>query len=166
MADSTAEGVRETGLGILREQLPDVDVELVRRLEEWVVECCEAFCDARNFTCSVHNPRFMRLYVHGLRQAVRLAQKRPDLLSVDVNVLLSTSRENLFPDVWAESVSQYSRRLEQAYQTKRVAKTRQYACPRCKQHECDFYEMQVRSADESMTMFFTCLSCGYQWRVG
>lgn len=38
-------------------------------------------------------------------------------------------------------------------------------CGRCKQNTVSYYEMQTRSADEPMTVFCTCVSCGHKWKM-
>ena len=45
-----------------------------------------------------------------------------------------------------------------------VFEPRKLLCRKCGQRECTFYEMQTRSADEPMTIFVTCLSCGNRWK--
>mgnify|MGYP000391775948 CR=1 FL=1 len=38
-------------------------------------------------------------------------------------------------------------------------------CSRCKKKtNCDYYQLQTRSADEPMTTFVTCLECGKRWK--
>ena len=38
-------------------------------------------------------------------------------------------------------------------------------CPKCDTiREVEYWEIQTRSADESATRFFKCLTCGKQWR--
>lgn len=39
------------------------------------------------------------------------------------------------------------------------------ACPKCKSKKTDYYQLQTRSADESITSFFTCMDCGKRWKV-
>ena len=48
------------------------------------------------------------------------------------------------------------------------AKTDLFKCGKCKQRKCSYYEMQIRSADESATIFITCLNpaCKNKWRIG
>lgn len=36
---------------------------------------------------------------------------------------------------------------------------------RCKQNNCAYTEAQTRSADEPMTLFVLCKSCGHRWKV-
>lgn len=42
----------------------------------------------------------------------------------------------------------------------------QASCPseRCEGTEAFFYQMQIRSADEPMTMFLRCVKCGREWQ--
>ncbi|KAJ1335634.1 DNA-directed RNA polymerase III subunit RPC11 [Microdochium nivale] len=40
----------------------------------------------------------------------------------------------------------------------------QCASPTCNGGEAAFYQIQIRSADEPMTSFYKCMSCGHRWR--
>lgn len=67
----------------------------------------------------------------------------------------------------------YDRLAEKAFMRMKAADTgpdgeeRQgiMACPKCKSKKTDYYQLQTRSADESITSFFTCLDCGKRWKV-
>ena len=37
-------------------------------------------------------------------------------------------------------------------------------CGKCNKNTVDYYEKQTRGADEPMTLFAHCLSCGNRWR--
>jgi DNA-directed RNA polymerase III subunit RPC11 len=37
-------------------------------------------------------------------------------------------------------------------------------CARCGNKRAYFMQIQIRSADEPMTIFFKCVECAYQWR--
>ena len=36
-------------------------------------------------------------------------------------------------------------------------------CPHCMHNEAFFMQMQIRSADEPMSVFYKCVKCGKQW---
>lgn len=38
-----------------------------------------------------------------------------------------------------------------------------YFCIKCKKRQTTYYQMQIRSADEPMTTFITCMFCGNEW---
>ncbi|KAL5493612.1 hypothetical protein EMCRGX_G014816 [Ephydatia muelleri] len=37
-------------------------------------------------------------------------------------------------------------------------------CPKCRNLKAYFMQMQTRSADEPMTIFFKCTNCGHRWK--
>lgn len=39
-------------------------------------------------------------------------------------------------------------------------------CRRCKSWKTSYYELQVKSGDENMTVFASCHSCKNKWRIG
>ncbi|CAL5364016.1 unnamed protein product [Camellia sinensis] len=40
----------------------------------------------------------------------------------------------------------------------------EFRCARCGKKETTYHQMQTRSADEPMTTFMTCVSCGHKWK--
>ena len=44
------------------------------------------------------------------------------------------------------------------------AETDQFKCGKCQQRKCKYYQLQIRSADEPMTTFVTCVNCGNRWK--
>lgn len=38
-------------------------------------------------------------------------------------------------------------------------------CPKCGNEEMHYHTLQLRSADEGATVFYTCTSCGYKFRT-
>ena len=39
-------------------------------------------------------------------------------------------------------------------------------CPKCEHEEAYFMQIQIRSADEPMSVFYKCVGCAHQWREG
>jgi len=39
-----------------------------------------------------------------------------------------------------------------------------FKCGKCKSDKTTYYQLQTRSADESMTSYHTCLKCGHKWK--
>lgn len=38
-------------------------------------------------------------------------------------------------------------------------------CPQCGNDEMQYHTLQLRSADEGATVFYTCVKCGYRFRT-
>ena len=65
--------------------------------------------------------------------------------------------EQLHPERWLHVI----KRKEQIENSVNDVKaTSIYTCYRCKENKCTTTQMQLRSADEPMTIFVTCLVCG------
>ena len=71
-----------------------------------------------------------------------------------------------FPENWKTLIDEKYKRDKVLFETKKEAATDQFKCSKCKKNECVFYELQTRSADESMTIFVICLNCGKRWKIG
>ena len=44
-------------------------------------------------------------------------------------------------------------------------KTDLFKCGKCKSNDCSYFQLQTRSADEPMTTYVWCSSCGNRWKV-
>ncbi|KAG0182020.1 RNA polymerase II elongation factor [Apophysomyces sp. BC1021] len=44
------------------------------------------------------------------------------------------------------------------------AETDMFMCGKCRTRKCTYFQMQTRSADEPMTTFVTCVTCGNHWK--
>tara|TARA_B110000495_G_C22935180_1_gene546875 strand:+ start:588 stop:1109 length:522 start_codon:yes stop_codon:yes gene_type:complete len=72
--------------------------------------------------------------------------------------------EDIFPLKWNDIKKILKKKEEGFKSNKNVSKTDQFRCGKCKKKECSYYELQIRSADESATLFITCLNCGAKWK--
>ena len=70
----------------------------------------------------------------------------------------------LSPEQWADLKNEKQMRLENKYLPKIEASTDNFTCSKCKSNKCTYYQLQTRSADEPMTTFVTCITCGNRWK--
>lgn len=67
----------------------------------------------------------------------------------------------LFPEKWEF----YNRKKNlRKYKEDNMSATDNYTCYKCKEKKCKVTQMQTRSADEPITNFIVCLSCGNTWK--
>ena len=71
---------------------------------------------------------------------------------------------HLFPEHWKSYLDEKIKKENAVDENVQDAATDQFKCNRCKQKKCTYYEVQTRSADEPMTTFVTCISCGNRWK--
>uniref|UniRef100_A0A6C0I1C0 TFIIS-type domain-containing protein n=1 Tax=viral metagenome TaxID=1070528 RepID=A0A6C0I1C0_9ZZZZ len=116
------------------------------------------------------NTKFVHLYIDRLRSVYTNIKKSEDLLiqiqNGDIlpqNVAFMTHQE-MNQDQWRLLIEQKIKRDASKYTTKVEASTDMYTCKKCKSKKCTYYELQTRSADESTTIFVSCLNCGKNWR--
>jgi len=77
--------------------------------------------------------------------------------------LACMTSQQIFPERWQKLIDRKNAKDEFLYSKTFVAKTNEFKCGKCKKNECTYYQMQIRSADEPMTTFVTCLECGNKW---
>lgn len=73
--------------------------------------------------------------------------------------------ETMFPEVWRDCIDRKIKKEETVYEERPVAMTNQFLCSKCRKRECVFQEIQLRSCDEPMTLFITCINCGHRWKM-
>ena len=103
--------------------------------------------------CEMYRTRAMNLY-----RCRQLAN------SMSPEEFANTSELDRHPERWAEPLKKVAERDKALYSRKVTANILMY-CSGCKKKtNCDYYQMQTRSADEPMTTFVTCLECDKRWK--
>jgi transcription elongation factor S-II len=97
-----------------------------------------------------------------LRADLYLARLAPEIM------VGMTSQELADPQLKAkrEKERQYNTDAKRSDYNEPVGFTDQFQCEKCRQSKCTFFQMQTRGSDEPMTIFVTCLVCGYKFRSG
>lgn len=116
------------------------------------------------------NPFFIRIYIDHLRSIyINLIKNKKlietivnnDILSQDIAFM---NHQEMMPDKWESLLKAKHIRDINKFEQKLEASTDTFTCRKCKTKNCNYYQMQTRSADEPMTTFVTCLDCGTRWR--
>ena len=74
------------------------------------------------------------------------------------------THQEMRPDRWADLIAQKIIKDKNKFETNIEAATDTFTCRKCKSKKCTYYQVQIRSADEPMTTFITCLECGNRWK--
>lgn len=169
----------------LSKKVPNLTNEEIKEIEKSIFSWVIDYAETKNVIKMWMDKKFSHIYINKANQIFTSLipesyiyrspggehnyQKLMDKIK---NKELSLSKiayyqpHELLPDKWNEYVETKHKRDENVCNSKQIAKTDMFKCSKCKKRECSYYELQVRSADESMTVFITCLNCGHRWRIG
>ena len=110
------------------------------------------------------NPFFVQIYVDRLRSI--MSNLRPEVLDkveqgeIMPHVIAFMTHQELCPEKWEAMIQEKIKRDKHKFETTLEASTDTFTCRKCRSKKCTYYELQTRSADEPMTIFCTCNSCG------
>lgn len=155
----------------------NLNQEIIDDLEKGIFNWCIKYSDEHELQKSWSDKMFQYLYINKAKLLIenidensyvknkRLKQRILDkeFKPHELSFMEST---NIFPEIWNHILDMKMKQEENFHNSKQVAKTDVFKCGKCKKRECSYYELQVRSADESSTIFVTCLNCGNRWRIG
>jgi transcription elongation factor S-II len=116
------------------------------------------------------NQFFIQIYLDHLRSI--FVNLRNDKLvqmvlngEIKAHELAFMTHHEMRPEKWDEMIKAKSIRDKGKFETNIEASTDTFTCRKCKSKECTYYQMQTRSADEPMTCFISCISCGNRWKT-
>ena len=114
-------------------------------------------------------PAFVNLYL-GRFRVVHMNLKRPELLQqvatdkISPQQLAFMTHQEMLPQRWEKRLEAKKKRDAARYEPEIVANTSNFTCRKCGSNKCSYYQLQTRSADEPMTTFVTCVTCGNRWK--
>jgi DNA-directed RNA polymerase subunit M/transcription elongation factor TFIIS len=129
-----------------------------------------AFAEEKKFAICWNSRRFTNVYEDKLYTVLTnlvtnsSLQRRMVEKEFDSFQLPTMSPQHVHPVVWKDAMDKKITRDEYVMNDKPEAMTEDFKCRKCKNNKCVFKELQLRSADEPMTLFITCLNCGNRWR--
>ena len=115
------------------------------------------------------NPYFVQIYIDHLRsifinlkndhlvQQIKQGEMKPHLLAF-------MTHQEMKPDRWDKLIAEKIKRDKNKFEINIEAATDTFKCRKCHSRKCTYYQAQLRSADEPMTTFVSCLDCGTRWR--
>ena len=96
--------------------------------------------------------------------------KNPDLIelvnneTIKAHTIAFMTHQEMLPEKWKELIDAKIKRDKHKFENNIEAATDTFTCRKCKKNQCTYYQMQTRSADEPMTTFVQCISCGNRWK--
>lgn len=106
-------------------------------------------------------PAFKEMY---RSRAMNLFQVRTLAETMTPEEFVNTTEVDRHPERWVTRLKDVAEKDKALYSRKTTASAQMY-CSGCKRKtNCDYYQMQTRSADEPMTTFVTCLECDKRWK--
>ena len=126
-------------------------------------------CNNKRIIKKWQNPQFVCIYIDHLKTIIHNIKTNTILEkiknnSVTPHTLSFMTHQELKPERWQNLIEAKIKFDKSKYETNLDAATDTFTCRKCKSNKCSYYQMQTRSADEPMTTFVSCLSCGNRWK--
>jgi len=122
------------------------------------------FAKERNIVKKWTNKLFVEIYLSKVKML--LANMTHSLIHSTPNphLVAFMTHQELNPAKWKSLMDKHDKMKEHLFTDSTTANTNDITCFKCKQTNCSYYQLQTRSADESMTTYVMCLDCGNKWK--
>lgn len=155
----------------------EIDDKLCAEIESGIYNWCIDYSTSHDIVRNWKNTHFTSLYVAKSINVISNLDKSSYVMNerfIDrfksdefkPNEIAYLKSENIFPELWSEFLDTKIKQSETMFEEKPSSMTDKFKCGKCKKRECSYREVQLRSADEPMTLFITCINCGNRWKIG
>jgi transcription elongation factor S-II len=115
------------------------------------------------------NQFFIQIYLDHLRSIFLNLRndKLPQMVAsgeIKAHELAFMTHHEMLPEKWDELIKAKSIRDKSKFEQNIEAMTDTFTCRKCKSKKCTYYQQQVRSSDEPMTIFIQCVDCSNRWK--
>jgi transcription elongation factor S-II len=83
---------------------------------------------------------------------------------INVNDIALLTPQEIFPEHWKNIVERRKQNNDCLYSKRPESYSTIYTCGRCKNKKVSYVQIQTRSADEAMTVFYRCIVCRNTWK--
>ena len=152
--------------------------ELSEQVEDEIFKFCKNYASYRGINPKLSNYNFLRIYktkiysiVANINQSSLYVNNKKLLNKIKTEAISATDLVNmkpvdLHPKRWKQFIKKQELLDKEVVDLSLQATTDQFKCPKCKSKKCTYVSVQIRSADEGMTNFITCVECSNSWRQG
>jgi transcription elongation factor S-II len=146
------------------------DETICANMEKGIYNNCIRIAGDRNIVKRWDNIYFSHIYFDRLRSVFCNLKDNEVLVNklknkeMKAHMIGFMNHQEMKPEKWKELIDDKKERDKNKYSPKIIGNTDQFTCRKCKSNNCSYYQLQTRSADEPMTTFVTCLSCGSRWK--
>jgi len=115
------------------------------------------------------NPFFVQIYIDHLR-SIYINLKNDRLIKMVNNGEIKSqeiafmTHQEICPEKWEELIKEKSIRDKNKFEQNVEAMTDRFKCRKCHSKRCTYYQLQVRSSDEGITTYVSCLDCGQRMK--
>jgi DNA-directed RNA polymerase subunit M/transcription elongation factor TFIIS len=138
-------------------------------LEKGIFNYALKEADQRKIMKKWDNKFFVQIYLDHLKSIlINLNDKWIEAINsgeIQSHQLAFMNHQELNHELWAVMIESKSKRDKNKFEVNMAASTDTFTCRKCKGKNCTYYAQQVRSSDEPMTIFVTCLDCGQRWKT-
>lgn len=150
------------------------DNEKCKDIEKSIYNYTIEQCKLKNVEQNIETDLFKRIYVNKLMSLYNNLDKKSyiqnelfydDVMNENIdicNIAFLTPQE-VNKVHWKKYIDKQSAVDEFFCSRTTGIRTEEYKCGRCKEHDCTYYQLQVRCSDEPMTTFINCINCGNKW---
>ena len=150
------------------------DITLSEKIENSIYQYTIKQSEIKGIEPNIEDNYFKRIYVNKIISLYNNLDKESYVKNsnflnsvinneIDIDTIAFLSPQEINKEHWKKYMDRQNATDDFLYSRTLGTRTSEYKCGRCKEKNCTYYQLQVRSSDEPMTTFVNCLNCGNRW---